>query len=137
MNFDFNGPESLVNTMPWLYCISSVLLRTQYKWGDGYYNQINITIGFTVAFSENLYNSLMNAAQRARESITENNIAEKQEALQDIASILEGIASKMPMPAANLEREEDYWEALRQEFDQKINTLKESLKTIPSASVET
>ncbi|KAJ7802139.1 hypothetical protein B0H14DRAFT_3884747 [Mycena olivaceomarginata] len=126
-DFDFTTSGSLQEAVPWLYCLISVLLRTEYKsliWIPG-----RITITFTITFSEPLHKSLTAAAGRARESFTENNGAERMKALNDIAGILEDIASKMPMTAAHLEQTEDYWEALRKEFDEKIDTLKESLQT--------
>ncbi|KAJ7084700.1 hypothetical protein C8R44DRAFT_753103 [Mycena epipterygia] len=130
--FDFNGSRSPETAMPWLYCISSVLLRSRY----GVYN-VTITVGFTVIFSGAVHESLMYAAQGARQSFTEDDIPESKDALEDITCILEGIVRKMPITPADLEQNRECWRALRNEFDEKINTLKESLQSMSASGVTT
>ncbi|KAJ7106006.1 hypothetical protein C8R44DRAFT_806367 [Mycena epipterygia] len=144
MEFDFKASGSLEHVVLLLYCISAVVLQTRYgSVPIGWIEERPITIGFTMAFSGALRDCLMYAAQKARESITQNresvlqkHVTERNEALEDISRILEGIAGKMSITATDLDQEDSYWWSLRKGFDEKINMLEKSLQNM-SVSGET
>ncbi|KAJ7106212.1 hypothetical protein C8R44DRAFT_327039 [Mycena epipterygia] len=133
-SFNFGMSDSLQESVKWLHCTSSMVMRTRYYYREyPWLLATEMTPHFKTIFSVPLRNSLINAATAAKE-IVENSLKEvshtRRAIFHTISKILEEMADKMPQ-STDPKKDDEYWWGQRYQFKEDIKQLEKSICDMP------